>query len=139
VFVWLRGTLPRLRYDQFMALGWKVLVPASLVRIVVVSGIRALRGTDVTPAGILVIGGILLGALVLVAFLLPDRSSDRPSSVQLSSVQRSAGQRSHEVPTAGSDYPLPPLDLVVPTPPRRHAAVTTSGPPMTQEDDHGTA
>jgi hypothetical protein len=42
------------------------------------------------------------------------------------------------VPTAGSDYPLPPLDLVVPTPPRRHAAVTTSGPPMTQEDGHGT-
>jgi NADH-quinone oxidoreductase subunit H len=134
VFVWLRGTLPRLRYDQFMALGWKVLVPASLVWIVVVSGIRALRSTDVTPTGILVIGGILLGALVLVAFLLPDHSSAQPSSVQLTS-----GQRSREVPTAGSDYPLPPLDLVVPTPPRRHAAVTTSGPPMTQEDGHGTA
>jgi len=134
VFVWLRGTLPRLRYDQFMALGWKVLVPVSLVWIVVVSSIRALRGTDVTPTGILVIGGILLGTLVLVAFLLPDRSSAQPSSVQLTS-----GQRSHEVPTAGSDYPLPPLDLVVPAPPHRRAAVTTGAPPITQEDDHGTA
>jgi NADH-quinone oxidoreductase subunit H len=134
VFVWLRGTLPRLRYDQFMAVGWKVLVPVSLVWIVVVSGIRALRSTDVTPTMILVIGGILLGTLVLVAFLLPDRSPAEPSSVQLTS-----GQRSHDVPTAGSDYPLPPLDLVVPTPPRRHAAVTTSGPSMTQEDGHGTA
>jgi NADH-quinone oxidoreductase subunit H len=134
VFVWLRGTLPRLRYDQFMALGWKVLVPASLVWIVVVSSIRALRGTDVTPTGILVIGGILLGTLVLVAFLLPDRSSAQPSSVQLTS-----GQRSHEVPTAGSDYPLPPLDLVVPAPPHRRAVVTTGAPPITQEDDHGTA
>jgi NADH-quinone oxidoreductase subunit H len=133
VFVWLRGTLPRLRYDQFMALGWKVLVPASLVWIVLVSGIRALRGTDVTPTGILLVGGILLGALVLVAFLLPDHRPVQPSPVQLTS-----DQRSHEVPTAGSDYPLPPLDLVVPTPPRRHAAVTTSGPPMTQEDGHGT-
>src|SRR5437868_12228213 len=40
VFVWLRGTLPRMRYDQFMALGWKVLVPGSLVWIVLVSGAR---------------------------------------------------------------------------------------------------
>ncbi|MDQ4009807.1 MAG: NADH-quinone oxidoreductase subunit NuoH [Actinomycetota bacterium] len=144
VFVWLRGTLPRMRYDQFMQLGWKVLVPASLIWIVVVSGVRALRGADVTGSEILVVGGILLGALVLVAFLLPERRTSQPSSAQLSSNQRSAGQRSHEVPTAGSDYPLPPSDLVVPAPPPRRAAVTSSevtsgGPPMTQEDGHGNA
>jgi NADH-quinone oxidoreductase subunit H len=40
-FIWLRGTLPRLRYDQFMALGWKWLIPASLVWIVAVATIRA--------------------------------------------------------------------------------------------------
>ncbi len=113
VFVWLRGTLPRLRYDQFMQIGWKVLIPGSLVWLVLVSGARALRGADVTTTQILVVGGVLLGALVMVAVLLPDRRTEEDDG---------AG----EVRTAGSDYPLPPLDLVVPETPRRRAAVAPS-------------
>ncbi len=35
VMIWIRGTLPRLRYDQLMAFGWKVLIPAALINIVV--------------------------------------------------------------------------------------------------------
>lgn len=40
VFVWLRGTLPRLRYDQFMQFGWKVLIPVSIGWILVVATLR---------------------------------------------------------------------------------------------------
>lgn len=42
-FIWLRGTLPRLRYDQLMRFGWKVMIPVALVNILVTSVIVYLR------------------------------------------------------------------------------------------------
>jgi len=39
LFVWVRGTFPRYRYDQIMRLGWKVFIPLTLVYLVVVAGV----------------------------------------------------------------------------------------------------
>ena len=44
VYIWIRGTLPRFRYDQLMAFGWKFLLPLALANIVVTSFIVALGG-----------------------------------------------------------------------------------------------
>jgi NADH-quinone oxidoreductase subunit H len=42
IFIWLRASLPRLRYDQFMHLGWKRLMPLSLLWILLVATIRTI-------------------------------------------------------------------------------------------------
>jgi NADH-quinone oxidoreductase subunit H len=44
VFIWLRGTLPRFRYDQLMQFGWKVLIPVAAVWVMVFAGWVALTG-----------------------------------------------------------------------------------------------
>jgi NADH-quinone oxidoreductase subunit H len=44
VFVWVRATLPRFRYDQLMSLGWKVFLPISLFYLVFVAGVMEIFG-----------------------------------------------------------------------------------------------
>ncbi|MDE1145695.1 MAG: NADH-quinone oxidoreductase subunit NuoH [Azospirillaceae bacterium] len=39
VFIWVRGTLPRYRYDQLMRLGWKVFLPFSLIWVILTAGV----------------------------------------------------------------------------------------------------
>jgi NADH-quinone oxidoreductase subunit H len=76
IFIWLRGSLPRLRYDQFMAFGWKRLIPVSLLWIVAVATIRAITlDGGVDRQQLLIIIGIM-AAVFLVMFLIPERKPE---------------------------------------------------------------
>ncbi len=43
VYIWVRGTLPRFRYDQLMAFGWKFLLPLSLANLIITAFVVAVR------------------------------------------------------------------------------------------------
>jgi len=49
IFLWVRATFPRYRYDQLMRLGWKVFLPISLAAVVIVGGIVV--AFDINPLG----------------------------------------------------------------------------------------
>lgn len=76
VFIWLRGSLPRLRYDQFMAFGWKRLIPAALLWIIAVATIRAISLEDGIDRQYLLIGIGVLVALFLAMFFFADEEGE---------------------------------------------------------------
>ena len=100
-YIWLRGTLPRLRYDQFMRFGWKVLIPVSLGWIVLVATVRAIgREASFDRTWLLIAAGVV-AAIAVVTMFLPSRQEEEPAAEE-EEVREEAFD-----PFAGG-YPVPP-------------------------------
>ena len=76
IFIWLRGSLPRLRYDQFMAFGWKRLIPISLVWIIAVATIRSISLEGGVNRQYLLIGIGILAVLFLALFFIGEQEEE---------------------------------------------------------------
>jgi len=134
VFVWVRGTLLRLRYDQFMSFGWKLLIPVALAWIVVLSVFQYLGLAGVTRTQL--VTGVAVAAVVVIGvlWLWPER---RPADAA------SAGSgppgdrgRAQDFDAFADGFPVPPLpgQSLPPSPRARRHVMQASDVPTTASD-----
>ena len=97
IFIWLRGTLPRLRYDQFMHLGWKVLLPVSLVWIVAIAGMRLAFNEGIGRQQMFIGIAMFFVLLMIILFLVPERKEPE------------AAEEPEEFDAFAGGFPVPPI------------------------------
>ncbi|NCD16708.1 MAG: NADH-quinone oxidoreductase subunit NuoH [Actinobacteria bacterium] len=128
LMIWTRGTLLRFRYDQFMRLGWKVLIPVALawvVMVAVVQGIRQFSGMDLTTM-LLWIAGVFIAIMAVLLLWPARREPAEPAAPEPTEFDAFAG-----------GFPVPPMpgQQVPPSPRRRRreAAMAMNAQEATDE------
>lgn len=124
VFVWLRGTLPRMRYDQFMRFGWKFLIPVSILWILVAATMRYLGNAYDLPMWVITVTFLVLLALFLLVVSRKAKSRRPVPPVPPTEVSAFAG-----------GYPVPPLPGQKLTPETRPVAVSSAKATTATADD----
>lgn len=105
-FIWLRATLPRLRYDQFMKFGWKLLIPVSIVWILVVATARALRNdVNFSNQSLLLVGAAVIVLLLLVSWAFQSRADRKQAALDAAA----AAEAESVFEAAAGGFPVPPM------------------------------
>jgi NADH-quinone oxidoreductase subunit H len=111
-YVWLRGTLPRVRYDQLMALGWKILIPLSVLWILLIATVKTWQNDGHHSPVPYVVGGLVLILLMLLVTFWDNAARQRLADVEEQPPVTPETQALIEAETGErTRFPVPPLDL----------------------------
>ena len=153
--VWTRGTLVRIRYDHFMKLGWKVLIPLSLVWFVLVAVVRAFRTfSGASVQALLLPMAVVFCVIMLILFLMPDKEEEEELYDEYDDedaddaddaddvdddVEIMSTEDDHVAFLEGFPVPPPPGKSLPPSPRARRAALAAEAATSADDSETGAA